>query len=473
MKKGRIAGLALTVIICLVLTIAGTQLSQTFSCTMKDTEGNILATICLEQGDYRLDCAESDWAYVDLAFHEAASLWAKEKKLTVEEANRQLVEEDVTIRTRYQKEIQDALIEGIHTSGEILSYDSAGAVSDIEGNLLACYSFSTFQEQKNNVIYPTWAGSTMKPLSVYGPALEEEVICWSSLEEDSPYTQMENEDGERMDWPTNTTEYTYEMKTIAQALKESNNAIAVKTLKKLNVSDSLDWLEKKFGYTIESERQMFKEKEDVHALSNVALGYLEAGVTMKQMLENYQVFATGGIKRELCAVDYIKTKDEIVQSEKEDEEQIFSEETAYIVNRMLKGIVSKGGTGEEAEIEGIDLCGKTGTSLNYHDNWFIGMTPKYLCSIWYSCDSEEERFQNEAVLVCREVFKRLPDQEGLEFACPSTVEKLSYCMKTGLRAGKFCEEISGGYYKKDSFMQVCDCQPASAITNDYEKGGGQ
>ena len=63
--------------------------------------------------------------------------------------------------------------------------------------------------------------------------------------------------------------------------------------------------------------------------------------------------------------------------------QVIVEETAYIMNRLLKEVVSKDGTGKAAALKNVEVCGKTGTSRDYKDNWFVGMTPEYSCTVWY------------------------------------------------------------------------------------------
>lgn len=461
-RKKRIIGLVLTAFICAVLVFAGIRLSRESSCRIKDAEDHFFATVNLENGKYVFDCADDDWAYVDIAFHEASQLMAKELRIKETAAQKKLVQDGAVIQTCYQKKTQEILAEEMRKAPDVMCSELAGAVCDTEGQMVACYSFSSKNDGKNHVTYPTWAGSSIKPLSVYGPALEEDKIGWSSMKEDSPYMQIENVDGSLKDWPQNTTAYTYKNKTMAQAVKESNNAIAVKTLKRLGIEDSLDWLEHDFHYTVDKERELLGEGKEEEILDNIALGYLEAGVTMKQMLENYQVFATGGVCHLLRTVGEIQDKGDILRSE-EKTQQVFSEETTYIMNRMMKGVIEEGGTAAGAVLEDIDLCGKTGTSEDYKDNWFVGMTPEYLCSIWYSCEIPEEYDGNEAVPICREVIRRLPGQEGKIFECPENVEQLSFCTRTGLLAGEHCEETDKGYYKKGSFTQTCNCQPVSAI----------
>ncbi|MCD7882183.1 MAG: hypothetical protein LUI87_00510 [Lachnospiraceae bacterium] len=459
--KYRALGLVLTAAVCVVIIIVGMLSDRSSSCQIVDSEGNVLAAVSLESGIYEIDCEDADWAYADVAFHEAAELLSAQEQISEEAAQKRLVEKGAVIHTYLQEEMQESLAEAISQSWEAAAANSAGALCNLDGELLACYSHSSDPDGVNYVTWPTWAGSTMKPLAVYGPALEEDVICWSTLEEDSPYSEIAGEDGTVSGWPSNTSDYTGSMITMAQALKESNNAVAVKTLSKFGLENALEWLENRLGYTVDSERDILASGGTDEILDNLALGYLEAGVTVRQMLESYQVFAAGGVRRTLYAVDYIEAGKNIWQREAEEGIQIFSEETAYILNRMLKGVVEEGGTGEAAMLDGVDLCGKTGTSSDYQDNWFIGMTPQYVCAIWYSCENVELHTQNESVSICRQVMESLPDQEGLAFACPEGVEKLSYCVKSGLLAGEYCEETADGYYKTGTFTEVCDCQPVS------------
>ena len=79
-------------------------------------------------------------------------------------------------------------------------------VSDYTGKITACYS-----EGENGidyVDYATYAGSTIKPLSVYALGIEHGQVTWSSMGEDSPYTKVKDSDGNMTDWPQNTKPYT-------------------------------------------------------------------------------------------------------------------------------------------------------------------------------------------------------------------------------------------------------------------------
>ena len=102
----------------------------------------------------------------------------------------------------------------------------------------------------------------------------------------------------------------------------------------------------------------------------------------------------------------------------------------------------------------MDVCGKTGTSENYRDNWFIGMTPEYTCAVWYS-SNDGERIQNASLLAFRDAIEELsPDQSSAYPVSDDVVEK-EYCEKTGLLAGKNCQSVKRGYYKKDELPETC------------------
>ncbi len=128
---------------------------------------------------------------------------------------------------------------GSYNDGEGMACERFGAaVTDKEGHLTACYSDTKGNDNYNNVTKPAFAGSTMKPLSVYGLAIEDGTICWSSLYEDSAYGVVAGDNG----LPENgrkMSPFTGKNVTAADALKESNNAVAVKVLKDYGVEKSV------------------------------------------------------------------------------------------------------------------------------------------------------------------------------------------------------------------------------------------
>lgn len=136
--------------------------------------------------------------------------------------------------------------------------------------------------------------------------------------------------------------------------------------------------------------------------------------------------------------------------------QVFSSDTAYIMNRMLKLVVEEDGTGKNAYVDGYDICGKTGTSEDNEDHWFVGMTPEYICATWYGED-ETSKIQKTGVTASyfAEVVKELPIDPSISYPVAEDVVTEEVCKKTGKLASKNCDSFTG-YYKKSRPKEACD-----------------
>ena len=208
MNRKRVAGMAGVAAACVLLALAGHILSEEKNGIVTDAGGNEIARLMYgSQTDdnqmdgnrtVRYDCADGYEAYIDLACREAAEILCERKGIREEEAFLMLVEEEMTIQTAFRSDVMEGLLdvcgEGRMPSG-VLATERAAAVGDTKGHVLACYSHSAEDSSRNYVTYPTYAGSTIKSLSVYGPAIEDDIFCWSYLYLDSPYWRTVNADG--------------------------------------------------------------------------------------------------------------------------------------------------------------------------------------------------------------------------------------------------------------------------------------
>lgn len=458
MSRKRTIGIMGVALVCMFLMMTGHFLSKEKVCKVLDGRGKVIAKITYKDQIIHYDCKDGYEAYIDLAFKEAFAIVGKQEGLNKQEIYRKLINGEMCIKTAFQQETAEALIKTCGEETSLISnrkiMEKAAAVSDIEGHLLACYSYSFTEPSRNYIIYPTYAGSTIKPVSVYSPAIDDNTICWSSLYQDSAYYQITNENGEKEDWPVNTHPYSNTMWTVQEALQKSNNAIAVKVLKDHGVEKTCEFLQNEFGMNTQEENEAIAEKGEDSVLSNLALGYLEEGVTMQEMMGAYQTFANGGTYMKMHTVTGIESRQgDIFYKEEVKLKQVFSSDTAYIMNRMMKTVVEEGGTGEAAGIEGMDICGKTGTSDDFRDNWFIGMTPEYVCAVWY--ENRGGLSGNETAVVFREIVEKLKHNRDVVYPVPEHIVKKYYCCKTGLLAGENCEEQKEGYYKEESLPCYC------------------
>lgn len=415
-----------------------------------DQAGQEIARITIEEGSARYHCEYDLQTYVDLAWNEALDIVAELEEMDREKAAEYIVDREMEIATTFSREAHEAVCHSdIQTSGE----RGAASVADTKGNLLACLGVSHTGDSYNAMTVQSYAGSVIKPLSVYAPALELGLISWSSIFTDSPYAMIRNADGQLEEWPTNTKPYTELGITVEQALEESNNAVAVKVLKTVGGDYACRFLEESFGIRTQQEQTIIREEGEDRVLGNLALGYLEEGVTVAQITEAYQMFANGGWNYGLHTIRQMETKSGNYYTAKEQPRRIIREETAYIMNRLLKQVVDEG-TGRYAQTDGVEVCGKTGTS-EYGDHWFAGVTPEYVCVVWRK-EKDDENGTGRAGQSFHQIVERLPQKEGVSYPVPDGVRECNYCKKTGGLAGENCEKTGIGYYAEDSIPILCD-----------------
>lgn len=427
MNKKRIVGVALAVGACGVLAAAGMMLSKKSGAVVLDQAGNEIAKLILQDGKISYECEDKYQSYADIVSQEAVKMIQEREGVNEKTAAKILADREITVKTWLDRETLDAVI---------------GSYNDGEG--MACERF--------------------------GAAIEDGTICWSSLYEDSAYGVVAGDNGIAREWPENVVPFTGKNVTAADALKESNNAVAVKVLKDYGVEKSVRFLEDTLGYDVDNEKKILEEEGEDRTLSNIAsgylaegedrilsniaLGYLENGVTVSKMADAYQVFINEGKDTPLCAVKEIEKSGETYWTPQQKESEVFSEDTAYIMNRMLREVVTDG-TGISAQVTGLDVCGKTGTS-EYGDHWFVGMIPGNVCAVWYKSDKDMDAETADAARICKGVFEKIGADASEQYSIPTGVKEEVYCKKSGLLAGEQCQETGIGYYKEGTFSKLCE-----------------
>jgi penicillin-binding protein 1A len=241
-------------------------------------------------------------------------------------------------------------------------------------------------------------GSAFKPF-IYAAALEKGYTP-STILMDSP-VEYSDPDGGTYWAPKN---YDKEFKgpiTFRNALAHSRNVVTVKILEDIGVGYVLNFI-KKLGIESPIKRDL-----------SVALG--TSGVSMLEITSGFAVFANGGERIKPIFIKKIVTmKGEVLEEntpyieieEKEEEEEtseipslflkekVISAQNAFIMNHLLEGVVQHG-TGQRAKVLGRPIAGKTGTSSDYSDAWFIGYTPSLLTGVWVGFDDKTSLGINE------------------------------------------------------------------------------
>lgn len=250
-------------------------------------------------------------------------------------------------------------------------------------------------------------GSTAKPIFAYGPAIE--CLNWGSGTNvnDELYTYQ---DGSGKIIHNYTQEYQGRM-TIRHALNKSLNIAAVKAFNAVG-SGRVQAFAEKLGFDF----------KDGGVYESAAIGGVEVGYSPLQMAGAYAAFGNGGTYNEPITVTKIVTQTgEEIQAEQESVKAM-SEETAYIMTDMLHTVMTDG-TGKTANVEGMYLSGKTGTtnfpqeildannfpSNAIRDSWFVGYSSEYTAAIWtgYDDTSEGHYIDNNSQSMPWKVFNRL------------------------------------------------------------------
>lgn len=381
-------------------------------------------------------------AYAKYSTSEAVQILSDIYECGDDEALKMLQENGLKIYTAAIP-LQISAAKDVHSQ---LCYDAplSIAVTDSQARLTMIYSSS-------GDITSSFAGSAIKPLSIYAPCIEKGIMNWSSMQTDSPVKKLSDEEGGDL-WPSNSNGiYTEKNVTAASALSQSLNTVAVRWLKEYGVENSMDFLEDSFGMNLQRERSIYALTSEEEILANIALGYLQNGVNVCDMAGYYRIFNDKGNYTPTFTIEKIEDADgKVIYTAKAEKKQVVSEETAWIINRMLKDVIDNG-TGKKADIRGEYIVGKTGTTDDYSDNWFVGVMPQNTVAVWHGKKSSN---------IAAEIFAGfVPEAKissnGNFTPCESVVQKI-FCPESGLLVSGKCSGIEMGYYKSTDSITQCD-----------------
>lgn len=223
-------------------------------------------------------------------------------------------------------------------------------------------------------------GSSIKPLSAYGPAIDLGLITPETTVMDSPNVVLNG-----IDWlPANDSRSYMGLVTIYTALQYSINTVAAQIVDILpqGPQTSYDYLVNHLGFT------SLVPEHDI-AYAPMSLGQFYNGCTVREMAQAYCSIVNDGI------FTYSRTYTMLTDSEGNiviDNTprtiQAFEPNTAYTLTYMLQNAVEHG-TGTEAALWSVPVAGKTGSSGQYMDRWFVGCTPYYVAAVWTGYDQQE------------------------------------------------------------------------------------
>lgn len=288
-------------------------------------------------------------------------------------------------------------------------------------------------------------GSSIKPIAVYAPAVDMQLITPATVIDDVPVYMMTT--GKDMDKPyPNNFDFGYDgLTSIRNALKNSVNVVAAKLWRDILTPDnSIEYL-KRVGIDRENEKYI-----------SLALGGLNQGVNPLQMAAAYVPFAHKGMYFEPTTfTKVLDSKGEVLLDRKSEFRTVYSEQTAFLMVDMMKEVCKgqtspypHGGTAASIINEktiGMPVAGKTGTTSSNIDKWFVGYTPYYVAATWYGYDNNikaieiKKAEQSQAQKIWAAVMSRIHKKlEKKDFAIPKNIVKKRICIYSGKIASPLC-----------------------------------
>lgn len=311
------------------------------------------------------------------------------------------------------------------------------------------YNRAAFNGSKE-FLRPT--GSSIKPLSVYSPAIDTKQLTAASIVEDSPLSydlQMKYGD-KRTNTPYNPRNYDTDGfsgdVTVRTAIKRSINLVAIKIEDKIGLDTGKAYA-KKFGITNILEKPNSAGQYD--GIAAMALGELTNGTNPLTMTAAYGVFGNNGLLTEprLYRKVVDKTGKTILET-KINTSKVLTPQSAYVMYDLLKGPTSDYGTAPNARFGDIPVAGKTGTSGDKKNFWFCGLTPYYSGAVWIGDDiptSHYDIYSSTSSGIWSKIMKEA--HKGLTYTDiqqPSGVTRVDVCSVSGKIATDACYNDSQG-----------------------------
>jgi uncharacterized Zn finger protein (UPF0148 family) len=296
----------------------------------------------------------------------------------------------------------------------------AGAVGQKKGNRIQNYATDSKRP----------SGSAIKPISVYAPAFEKGIINWSTIICDSP-VRVATESSKA--WPSNANNVYIGDVTIKYAIQNSLNTVAVKVLNMYGRRESFDFL---------THRLKIRNLDPVKDMgeASLALGQHSNGITLRELTSSYSIFAEGMASVSRSYFKVTDTEGRIILDNPLDQEFAISPENAAIMTKLLQAVVTSGTASGKINLTSrCEVAGKTGTTQNNFDRYFVGYTPDILAGVWFGYEYPRplrEFGGNFAITVWDEVMQQiysLPAYEKFksQFTIPESIGKLTYNTKTG------------------------------------------
>ena len=312
-------------------------------------------------------------------------------------------------------------------------------------------------------------GSAIKPIGVYGPALEEKVITAATVYDDIPL--------QFGTWTPGNAYAGYKgLSNMRLAIRISQNTIAIQTLQDLTPQKGIEYL-RKLGIS-----SLVDGKDDNLSM---ALGGVNKGISPLEMAGAYAAIANDG--EYITPTFYTKVVDRngntIIEA-KQEKERVFSKQNAYILKQLLIEPTKSGGTATICKISGMDTALKTGTTNSVKDLWSCGFTPYYTAAVWFGYDTPTAiPGHSYANTIWKNVMANVHTKlklKSAKFEKPDGITYVAVCKDSGLLATEACKNdqresrvYSELFAKGTAPNKSCTCHVEAEVCKISNKVAGE
>ncbi len=419
--------------------------------------------------------------FVDYAIECVINDLATKNGCTYREAESMLLSGGYRIYTTVDTRIQE-ILDNVYETYDFPTVkneenpQSAFVITDTGGKILALRGGTGVKEGAriwNRATDTTrQIGSTIKPISTYPLAIQQNIINYSTLIEDKPVTIKIGEG--QPDWsPSNEYNSFRGYMTVTEALQRSVNMIPTQLIQLVTPRACWNFLHDTLNIQSLSEADI--------AYAPMTLGALTNGVTPLDMAGAYQMYSNGGMRTQpYCYTRVLDSRGNVVLENRPAPQRVMDYDTYTVMNRLLQHNVNAApGTGRNASLASLNIpvAGKTGTTDDGVDEWFVGVTPYYVGVCWVGYDDQFQR-DDEGNLLYDAYGQKIPNtvyygqypppllwkavmepvhqgMETKEFPSSSDVVALNYCALTGYAATPECETKIMGWYKNENIPSAC------------------
>ena len=432
-----------------------------------------------EEENQYLKAEVTSWI-VDTAIYEFADYLENTYNLTLEEAIERInaggYRIDVTVDLDMQSYVEEKYLDlnnfvskeevalyldengdEEYTTDEIMYPQSSFIAMDYEGRIKAivgavgektvpfCWNYATME--------PRQPGSTIKPLTTYGYGLENDKIHWGSMYMDEPLKKIDDKD-----WPSNySNTYSRNKVPVYDALARSLNTVPARICDQFTPQAIFDFAKNKMGLKLAETATDGKTDNDLSPLSVGALTY---GISLKNLVNGYIPFGNGGTYYNAHIISRVMQGNEtLIYEDDGSPRRVINDQTAYVMNKLLQNVVDNG-TGSGAKLKNKTVCGKTGTTENWYDLTFVGMTEDFVSGVWIGYT---ERHSLPETLKAAEMWSKIIGEyadsivSGKKYPTNDSVIENYVCKKSGKIAGPYCTKGELGYWKSTNAPTCNEC----------------